>query len=65
MIVLALWRFLMRTPWSTFVAVLGVALGVTSIVSVHLISANIAVRLDALIPSQLAGYSHFETRIST
>ena len=46
-------------PWSTFMAVLGVALGVTSIVSVHLISSTIAVRLDALIPSQLAGYSHF------
>ena len=59
MIALALWRFLLRTPWSTFMAVLGVALGITSIVSVHLISSTIAVRLDALIPAQLAGYSHF------
>ena len=59
MIALALWRFLGRTPWSTFVAVLGVALGVTSIVSVHLISSTVALRLDALIPSQLAGYDHF------
>jgi len=59
MIALALWRFLGRTPWSTFVAVLGVSLGVTSIVSVHLISATVALRLDALIPSQLVGFDYF------
>lgn len=59
MISLALWRFLRRTPWSTCMALLGVALGVTSIVSVHLISANVAQQLDSLIPDELAGYSHF------
>jgi len=56
---LALWRFLRRTPWSTLMALLGVALGVTSIVSVHLISATVARQLDGLIPDELAGYSHF------
>ncbi len=59
MIGLALWRFLRRTPWSTLMALLGVALGVTSIVSVHLISARVAQQLDSLIPTELAGYSHF------
>ena len=59
MILLALARFLLRTPWSTGMAFLGVMLGVTSIVAVHLISASIAAQLDGLIPSQLAGYSHF------
>ncbi|MCR9261456.1 MAG: hypothetical protein NXH95_17180 [Pseudomonadaceae bacterium] len=59
MILLALARFLLRTPWSTGMAFLGVMLGVTSIVAVHLISASIATQLDDLIPSQLAGYSHF------
>ncbi len=59
MILLALARFLLRTPWSTGMAFLGVMLGVTSIVAVHLISASIAAQLDDLIPSQLAGYSHF------
>lgn len=59
MIALALWRFLKRTPLSTAMALLGVALGVTSIVSVHLISANVAERLDQLIPGELNGYTHF------
>ncbi len=59
MIARALLRFLRRTPLSTLMAVLGVALGVTSIVSVHLISATVAERLDELIPRQLAGFSHF------
>ncbi|XOV84366.1 MAG: ABC transporter permease [bacterium] len=59
MILLALARFLYRTPWSTGMAFLGVMLGVTSIAGVHLISASIASQLDALIPSQLAVYSHF------
>ncbi len=59
MIARALLRFLQRTPLSTLMAVLGVALGVTSIVSVHLISATVAERLDELIPRQLAGFTHF------
>lgn len=59
MIGLALGRFLLRTPWSTFMALVGVTLGVVSIVSVHLISATINTRLDTLVPQQLAGYTHF------
>ena len=59
MILLALGRFLARTPWSTVMAVIGIGLGVTSIVSVHLISTSISKRLDALVPSQLASYTHF------
>ena len=59
MILLALGRFLARTPWSTAMAVIGIGLGVTSIVSVHLISTSISTRLDALVPSQLASYTHF------
>lgn len=59
MIALALGRFLRGTPWSTLMAFLGVALGVTSIVSVHLISQSVSRQLDALIPAQLSGYSHF------
>ena len=59
MISRALGRFLLRTPWSTLMAFLGVCLGVSSIVSVHLISASVADQLDELVPRQLAGYTHF------
>ncbi len=59
MIGLALWRFLCRTPWSTLMAILGVALAVTSIVSVHLISTTVARQLEDMIPPELGGYSHF------
>lgn len=59
MIALALLRFLARTPWSTAMALLGMALGVTSIVSVHLVSASISKRLDGQVPSTLAEYSHY------
>jgi hypothetical protein len=59
MIALALARFVRRTPWSTAMALLGVALGVTSIVSVHLVSSSVAGQLDGLIPQGLAGYTHF------
>ncbi len=40
-------------------AIMGVALGVTSIVSVHLISASVAQQLDKLVPGSLAQFSHF------
>ena len=59
MIPLALLRFLARTPWSTGMALIGMALGVASIVSVHLVSASISSRLDGLVPSSLAGYSYY------
>ena len=58
MIALALLRFLARAPWSTTMALTGMTLGVASIVSVHLVSASISSRLDALVPSALAEYSH-------
>jgi len=58
-IALALARFLRRTPWSTAMALIGVALGVTSIVSVHIVSASVAGQLEELIPAELAGYTHF------
>ena len=59
MVARALYRYLVRTPWSTAMAVLGVCLAVTSIVSVHLISAVVVTRLDAMVAPQLAGYTHF------
>ena len=59
MIALALLRFLARTPWSTAMALIGMALGVTSIVSVHLVSASISSRLDGLVPGALTEYSHY------
>jgi putative ABC transport system permease protein len=59
MIARAILRFLARTPWSTAMALIGMALGVTSIVSVHLVSASISNRLDGLVPSTLASYSHY------
>jgi len=59
MIALALLRFFARTPWSTAMALIGMALGVTSIVSVHLVSASISSRLDGLVPAALAQYSHY------
>ncbi|MDC1314871.1 hypothetical protein N8275_08115 [Pseudomonadales bacterium] len=59
MIPLALLRFLGRTPWSTAMALVGMALGVASIVSVHLVSASISSRLDGLVPSSLADFSYY------
>ena len=59
MIALALLRFLARTPWSTAMALIGMALGVTSIVSVHLVSSSVSSRLDGLVPGPLAEYSHY------
>gem|GEM_PF-420442 len=59
MILRAVFRYLLRTPWSSAMALLGVALAVTSIVSVHLISAVVVERLDRLLPAQLLEYSHF------
>ncbi len=53
MIIKALGRFLLRSPWSTMMAVLGVVLGVTSIVAVHLVSTSVARQLDDLIPGPL------------
>ncbi|MDG2278725.1 MAG: hypothetical protein P8L31_12255, partial [Pseudomonadales bacterium] len=43
-------------------AVLGVVLGVTSIVSVHLVSASVAAQLDGLVPAPLQGLDLALTR---
>ena len=59
MITRSLLRFLKRTPWSTAMALVGMALGVASIVSVHLVSASISSRLDGLVPSSLADFSYY------
>ena len=40
-------------------ALVGMALGVASIVSVHLVSASISSRLDGLVPSSLADFSYY------
>lgn len=58
----ALLRFVRRTPWSAAMALGGVALGVTSIVAVHLISAQLVQRMDALVPSALSEYNFVATR---
>ena len=55
MIVRALARFIRRSPWSTLMAVMGVVLGVSSIVAVHLVSAAVADQLDELLPGPIRG----------
>ena len=59
MLSLSLWRFVQRAPWSTLMAVVGIALGVTSVVSVHLISHQVSMQLDGLRPQQLSEFSHY------
>lgn len=59
MIALALGRFVARRPWSSSMALVGMTLGIVSIVSVHLISTSISSQLDSLVPGQLAGFTHF------
>ena len=61
LIVKALLRFLLRTRWSTLMALVGITLGITSIVSVHLVSIVIAQQMDALIPQALRLYDHVAT----
>ena len=53
----SLLRFVVRTPWSTTMAVAGVALGVMSIVAVHIISAQLVTRMDNLIPQPMAKFT--------
>ena len=55
MIVRALARFIKRSPWSTLMALMGVVLGVSSIVAVHLVSAAVAEQLDELLPGPIRG----------
>lgn len=51
-------RFLRHSPWSAATALIGVALGVASVVAVHLISAEVQRSLDASAPLHLAGLTH-------
>jgi len=48
----------MRTPWSTLTVLLGMTLGVASVVAVHQISLRVVESLQAATPSHLAGLSH-------
>ena len=59
MIARALVRFMRRTPASTLTALLGVTLGISSIVSVHLVSASVDRQLGELVLAPLSGYTHF------
>lgn len=51
-------RFVRHAPWSAATALLGVALGVASVVAVHLISAAVVRSLDEGAPAHLAGLTH-------
>jgi putative ABC transport system permease protein len=51
-------RFLQRAPWSAGTALLGVALGVASVVAVHLISASVDRALTEAQPPHLLGITH-------
>jgi len=51
-------RFLARSPWSAATALVGVALGVASVVAVHLIGAEVQRSLDAAAPPHLRTLSH-------
>ncbi len=51
-------RFVAHAPWSAATAWLGVALGVASVVAVHLISSRVVESLDASAPPHLAGITH-------
>lgn len=62
LLVLSQLRFLRRAPWSAATALLGVALGVASVVAVHLISARVEHSLDASLPPHLAGLTHMAER---
>src|SRR5690606_16341239 len=57
-------RFVRHAPWSAATALLGVALGVASVVAVHLISAAVVRSLDERTPSHLAGLTHVLERAS-
>jgi len=62
LLVLSQLRFLRRAPWSAATALLGVALGVASVVAVHLISARVEHSLDQSLPPHLAGLTHMAER---
>ncbi len=51
-------RFLARTPWSTLTVLLGISLGVASVVAVHQISLRVTQSLQSATPLHLRGLSH-------
>lgn len=51
-------RFVLHAPWSAATALFGVALGVASVVAVHLISARVVDSLNEASPPHLAGLTH-------
>lgn len=53
-----MWRFVLRTPWSALMTLVGITLGVTSIVAVHLISVQVSRQLDTLIPAPVGEFTH-------
>jgi putative ABC transport system permease protein len=55
-------RFLRQAPWSAATALVGVALGVASVVAVHLISAEALRALEEAAPPHLAGLTHLLQR---
>lgn len=57
-------RFLLRYRWSTVTVLLGLSLGVASVVAVHLISVRVADMLAATTPPHLAGITHLLQRSS-
>ena len=54
-------RFLARAPWSAATALVGVALGVASVVAVHLIGAEVQRSLEDATPPHLAALTHVAT----
>lgn len=62
LVFLSQWRFVQRAPWSALGAVAGVALGVASVVAVHLIGIRVERSLDAATPPQLRGLTHVADR---
>ncbi len=58
MIVRAFFRFLLKTPYSLALAILGVTMGVASITSVHIVSANVSLQLDRLTTFGLTEFTH-------
>ena len=51
-------RFLIRTPWSTLTVLLGLSLGVASVVAVHKISQSVSSSLAGVTPPHLSGFTH-------
>ena len=57
-------RFFWRSPWSTVTVLLGVALGVASVVAVHQVNVRVNASLAAATPVHLAGITHLLERPS-